>query len=81
MWVSSIGVLAVTWHVYSPLSLKTIGEYCAALHPDFLHSVDKNSYPSPQVYNMIRSRLVGPLKILVLGNKKIPDVLTIRPKV
>ena len=39
------------------LSLETIGEYCAALHADFLHSVDKNSYPSPQVYNMIRSRL------------------------
>ena len=39
------------------MCLKTLGEYCAALHADILHSVDKFSYPNPQVDNMIRSRL------------------------
>ena len=39
------------------MSLKTLGVYCAALHTDFLHLVDKDSYPSPQEDHMIRSRL------------------------
>ena len=39
------------------LSLKTLGEYCAALQADILHSVEKFSYPTPQVENMIKSRL------------------------
>ena len=39
------------------LCLKTLGEYCAALHADILHSVDKFSYLTPQVEKMINSML------------------------
>jgi hypothetical protein len=31
------------------LTLKTLGEYCAALHVDVLHSLDETRFPQPQV--------------------------------
>ena len=41
----------------SALSLKTIGEYEAALHVDYIHSKDNNSHLAPQVLYMIRCSL------------------------
>ena len=38
------------------MCFKTLGEYCDALHADSLHSKDKDSYPVPQIENMIRKR-------------------------
>ena len=38
------------------LCLKTLGEYSAALHADFCHSKDKDTYPVPHVDNIIRKR-------------------------
>ena len=37
--------------------MKTLGEYAAALHVDFLYIKDINSYPAPQVEFGIRQRL------------------------
>ena len=39
------------------LTLQTLGEYCASLHTDILHSVDQTSYTVPQVEKMINLRL------------------------
>ena len=45
------------WSHGGALSLKTLGEYVAALRVDFLHySKEKDSYPVPQVDSMIRKR-------------------------
>jgi hypothetical protein len=38
------------------LTLKTLGEYCAALHVDVLHSLDEARFPQPQVDKLIRLR-------------------------
>ena len=38
------------------LSLKTIGEYCAALHVDILHALNETSYPLAKVDKMIKLR-------------------------
>ena len=39
------------------LSLKTLGEYCAALHVDVLHSVNEMNFPVPKVNKLITLRL------------------------
>ena len=39
------------------LSLKTLGEYCAALHVDVLHSVNELNFPVPKVNKLITLRL------------------------
>ena len=38
------------------LTLKTLGEYCAALHVDVMHSLDEARFPQPQVAKLIRLR-------------------------
>ena len=38
------------------LTLKTLGEYCAALHVDVLHSLDDSRFPQPQVAKLTRLR-------------------------
>ena len=37
--------------------MQTLGEYCASLHTDILHSVDQKSFTVPQVGKMINLRL------------------------
>ena len=39
------------------LSLRTLGEYCAALHVDVLHSVNDLHFPLPKVNKLITLRL------------------------
>ena len=39
------------------LTLKTLGEYCAALHVDVLHSLDDAHFPLPKVNKLISLRL------------------------
>jgi hypothetical protein len=38
------------------LTLKTLGEYCAALNVDVMHSLDKARFPQPQLAKLIRLR-------------------------
>ena len=42
---------------FRALSLKTLGEYCAALHVDVLHSVNELNFPVPKVNKLITMRL------------------------
>ena len=39
------------------LCLQTLGEYCAGLHTDILHSVEQLYFLVPQVEKMINKRL------------------------
>ena len=39
------------------LTLQTLGEYCASVHTDIIHSVDQSSHTVPQVAKMINHRL------------------------